>query len=171
MDNLKLKAGDRVTAISLWEPWASLMREGAKTIETRSWMTEMRGPLLICAAKKRDRESLLLLNDPEFQRGLASLAGGRAVTAADLFFGHAVAMVHLRGCRRTETLLRNGLREEAFGDYSPGRWGWITDNLRLFTPFPVKGAQGLFRATLPEGFECFAPSQHHYHPPPVRFLL
>jgi activating signal cointegrator 1 len=40
-------------ALSLWQPWASLVALGIKTIETRSWETKYRGPLAIHAAKKR----------------------------------------------------------------------------------------------------------------------
>src|SRR5689334_8102777 len=38
--------------ISLLQPWASLVVIGAKQIETRSWNTKYRGPLLIHASKK-----------------------------------------------------------------------------------------------------------------------
>jgi len=34
--------------------------------------------------------------------------------------------------------------EEEYGDYSPGRFAWITDNCRPVKPFPVVGQQGLF---------------------------
>jgi activating signal cointegrator 1 len=37
-------------ALSLWQPWASLVALGVKTIETRSWSTSYRGPLAIHAA-------------------------------------------------------------------------------------------------------------------------
>ncbi len=40
-------------ALSLHQPWASLIAEGVKTIETRSWATKYRGPLAIHAAKRR----------------------------------------------------------------------------------------------------------------------
>ena len=40
-------------ALTLWQPWASLIAVGAKTIETRSWSTKYRGPLAIHAAKRR----------------------------------------------------------------------------------------------------------------------
>lgn len=40
-----------VRALSLHQPWASLIAVGAKTIETRSWRTEHRGRLLIHAAR------------------------------------------------------------------------------------------------------------------------
>jgi activating signal cointegrator 1 len=39
-------------ALSLKEPWASLVRSGKKTIETRKWKTNHRGRLLICASAK-----------------------------------------------------------------------------------------------------------------------
>jgi ASCH domain len=39
-------------ALSVRQPWASLIASGKKTIEVRSWRTHYRGPLLICAAKQ-----------------------------------------------------------------------------------------------------------------------
>lgn len=38
-------------AITLTQPWATLVAIGAKRIETRSWSTQYRGPLAIHAAK------------------------------------------------------------------------------------------------------------------------
>lgn len=38
-------------ALSIKEPWASLIFEGRKTIETRTWKTGYRGRLLLCASK------------------------------------------------------------------------------------------------------------------------
>jgi hypothetical protein len=38
-------------AISVRQPWASLIATGAKTIETRTWQCPWRGDLLICATK------------------------------------------------------------------------------------------------------------------------
>lgn len=39
-------------AISIKEPWASLINSGKKTIETRTWKTDYRGKLLLCCSKK-----------------------------------------------------------------------------------------------------------------------
>ena len=39
--------------ISLLEPWASLVKEEVKTIETRSWQTKYRGELYIHASKRK----------------------------------------------------------------------------------------------------------------------
>lgn len=38
-------------AISLKQPWANLVAEGKKTIETRKWKTNYRGKLLICSSQ------------------------------------------------------------------------------------------------------------------------
>lgn len=39
-------------ALSLKQPWANLIRDGRKTIETRTWSTPFRGDLLLCASKQ-----------------------------------------------------------------------------------------------------------------------
>ena len=39
-------------AISIKEPWATMIYERKKTIETRTWKTNHRGDLLLCASKK-----------------------------------------------------------------------------------------------------------------------
>lgn len=41
-----------VRALTIRQPWASLIACGAKTVETRSWSTAWRGTLLIHAAKE-----------------------------------------------------------------------------------------------------------------------
>ncbi len=38
-------------SLSVKEPWASLILSGKKTIETRTWNTKCRGPILICVSK------------------------------------------------------------------------------------------------------------------------
>lgn len=40
-------------AITIWQPWASLLACGAKQYETRSWATSYRGPIAIHAATRR----------------------------------------------------------------------------------------------------------------------
>lgn len=138
--------------ISLWEPWATLMALGAKKIETRSWATSYRGWLAIQASKgglsKRDLAQTI--SDPLFQAALGS----------ELFRpGHIVAVVNLKYCKEICRAMSPGTPEElearrvivappeperSFGDYYPGRYGWITDSLfRLPEPIPFKAKQGL----------------------------
>ena len=39
-------------ALSIREPWGTLILEGKKPIETRVWKTDYRGDLLLCASQK-----------------------------------------------------------------------------------------------------------------------
>lgn len=41
-----------IKAISIKQPWANMIAEGVKTIETRTWATRHRGPLLIVSSKR-----------------------------------------------------------------------------------------------------------------------
>lgn len=38
-------------ALSIKQPWANMIADGKKTIETRTWATNYRGPLLIVSSK------------------------------------------------------------------------------------------------------------------------
>lgn len=38
-------------ALSIRQPWANMIAMGVKTIETRTWMTSYRGPLLIVSSR------------------------------------------------------------------------------------------------------------------------
>lgn len=141
-------------AISLWQPWASLIATGAKRYETRSWATKFRGPLLICAAKKGLTENALrdMLQRTEFREALASAIGYQPKTVwpplqpKHLPFGKAVAIVDLVDCIRTEELTEEQIgADKPFGDFSPGRFAWKLENVRAFKePFQVSGAQCLF---------------------------
>lgn len=39
-------------ALSVKQPWANLIASGAKTIETRTWYTPYRGPLVIVSSRQ-----------------------------------------------------------------------------------------------------------------------
>jgi hypothetical protein len=41
-----------VKALSVRQPWANLIAQGRKTVETRTWPTAYRGDLVICSSKK-----------------------------------------------------------------------------------------------------------------------
>lgn len=135
---------------SLWEPWASLMFIGAKKIETRSWPTRYRGPLVICAAMggMPHYKLQILINTPEIHRGLKPLNRRWPGLARikDLNFGKALCIVDLIDCVPTESLNPMVIGSELpFGDYTPGRFAWLTTNLRRFEePFKLKGGQRIF---------------------------
>jgi hypothetical protein len=141
-------------AISLWEPWASLIRTGAKKFETRSWPTKYRGPLLICASKGGLSCAKLndLLDDPNFQKGLSGLNGEKTrIGISHLNFGKAVAVVNLINCLTTESVVwaeQLTKEDRAFGDWGIGRYAWKLELIEAIEPFPVKGHQGFFEVNL-----------------------
>ncbi len=133
--------------LSLWQPWASLMRLGIKTHETRGWPTCHRGLLAIHAAKRpMDRET----------RGLYQQWIEDGLLISDLGplpYGAIVAVVELVDCIHTEDVSVDVFRAEwDFGDYGPGRFAWITQNPRRVGPIPWHGAQGLFE--IPDEVLC-----------------
>ena len=143
----ELVAGDEIAALSLWEPWATLMAIGAKTIETRSWPTSHRGPLLICAAKRNNKGEL---RDLMSEYPIAKALHGEALN-----HGSAVCIVNMHSCRSVDHLRGVG-SDGPFGDFSRDRWAWLTSNLRRIEPFPVSGKQGVFRVTLPENLRSLS---------------
>ncbi len=123
-------------AISLWQPWAHAMKICAKQNETRSWHTNYRGDLLICSAKSG-------LSKEECHAQVDALMP--TTELYELQFGYGLCVVELYDCVSTDDISYDDYcYEEEFGDYSPGRFVWMTRNHRSIVPFPVKGRQGLF---------------------------
>lgn len=154
----------KITALSLWEPWASAMRYGLKRIETRSWhppLSVIGKPLLICGAKRWTVEQngfLMGVSREMIQamqrdsNGVTKFSGTR-LTREFMLLGYAACVVKVVSVRETR-LLRSEVNsmEAVFGDYSDGRYGWMPIPVNTnFVPFPVIGKQGLFQVELPEG--------------------
>lgn len=135
-------------AISLWQPWATLIAIGAKRFETRSWYPHdhYRGPLVIHAAKTWNRS----LEDVLFTEPFASVLRAADIDKARLPLGAAIAIADLTHVYRSEAARADQSEQElAFGDWSAGRFVWEMENVRPFAePIPVKGAQGLFTVEL-----------------------
>jgi hypothetical protein len=136
-------ASPQLLALSLWQPWASAIGP-LKTIETRSWITRHRGLLAIHAAKRWQSDQREFAEDMRVwldRRNRPSLP----ITFP---FGCIVAVVDLIDCRPTDDRSWVVLLDEielAFGNYQPGRYGWILANIRpVREPIPCPGAQGLW---------------------------
>lgn len=134
-----------MNALSLWQPWASLIADGRKRIETRSWRPPdylLQKWLAIHAAKKIDAE-------------FARECGYNPEVIAR---GAVVACAFLEGWSRftpenTEMISDD---EKRFGDFYEGRFGWIFSEIRALTePKVVRGARGIFEADviLPQRIE------------------
>lgn len=67
-------------ALCIKEPWASIIRRGEKTIETRTWKTKYRGKILLCCSKRPD--SMI----SGFAFATADLVDCRKMTRKDEYF-------------------------------------------------------------------------------------
>lgn len=129
-------------ALSLLQPWASLVVMGIKTIETRSWATQYRGELLIHASKSK--AGSIFGTEAPFKKYIKDFN--------KLPFGAIIGKAELNNVLRVETLLytdefinRLTMEEKAFGDYTEGRYAWILNGPVIFnTPTPARGMLSLW---------------------------
>jgi hypothetical protein len=153
--------GTKVRAITLWQPWASLIVCGTKKIETRSWSTKIRGTVAIHAAKKVPLEAIQLLATKAFQEGLKILLpiNMKYIIMEFLPRGKVIGTVDIIDCVEIVGKLKNGYPlvvfksevksivgpEVLFGDFTRGRYAWILENPVMFEkPIPAMGSQGFW---------------------------
>jgi hypothetical protein len=130
-------------AVSIIQPWATLIAIGAKRFETRSWDTRHRGLLAIHASKGFPRSAFELCSDERFAAPLRS-AGFE--TPTDLPRGMVIATAFLKTTHRTENArLILDEREILFGFYDDGRFAWeLIDVALVDPPVAARGALQLF---------------------------
>lgn len=124
--------------ISLYQPWASAMALGLKTIETRPTRIHHRGLVAIHAAKKWTEDEQEWCED--FARQFAKPA------LLDPPRGCVIAYGRIVDCKPAEELLSGLSYQEALlGNYAPKRFGWIFEGIiPLEVPIPWRGQQGQF---------------------------
>jgi hypothetical protein len=128
-----------VKALTLTQPWASLVAIGAKSYETRSWGTTYRGPLAIHAAASfpvwaREFGEVLADEHPRLWRPGALPRGAVVATCR---------LVEVVRCTIDSPVLPRG--EQLLGDFAPGRFAWRLEEVVLVDPaVPAKGALGLW---------------------------
>ena len=163
----------RIKAITLWQPWAALMAAEHKRIETRGWKPSpgqlQPGDLLTIHAAKSTKGDYYCNQDPirahlteagyqlvrrEWRLRNMECASGRwnlplgAVLCIARYEG-ACPVTHIE----SNTAWREG--ERPLGDYTHGRWGWVTSMvLRLPEPIQAKGAQGIWQWEVPAEVEA-----------------
>lgn len=145
-------------ALTLHQPWATLIALGAKRYETRSWEPNYRGPLAIHAGKTLDREICArepfreVLCDAGYA-DLDALPSGALIALAIL--GDAVPTEQVRYDVEhglTTLPVQPARNELAFGDYSEGRFAWPLSHVApMPAPIPCRGYQKLW--TTPAGLE------------------
>lgn len=123
-------------AITMWQPWASLMAAGHKQYETRSWDTKYRGPLAIHAAKNTRH-----LGEARWHELYGKFDWD------NLPYGVVVAIAQLESVEfmNTDFIARISDQEYALGEWKVGRWAWyLKDVTPLPKPVPARGFQGLW---------------------------
>jgi hypothetical protein len=136
----------KMKAISLWQPWASLVVHGVKKIETRDWQPprSLIGKRIAIHAAKLDRYDPLMLAPPFL--GL--------LEEDELPHGAIVGTVKLSSCiRMTPTNIADFQErrplEVQLGDWQPGRYAWVLKQPRICRePIMWRGSQGFFPVDL-----------------------
>ena len=124
--------------LSLIEPYATIIKEGKKKIETRSWKTNYRGKLYIHASSTkiskecRENEELMKLVDID-----------------NLNYGYIVCVCELIDCvEMTDEFIekvKKNKDEYISGDYAIGRYAWILNDVKILNkPIKVKGHLGIW---------------------------
>jgi len=106
-------------AISLYQPYASLIASGKKTIETRRWATRYRGDLLIVSTRKPVVDGLPC---------------GKALCIAEVFDCVPMQPAH---------------EAQACCKWYSGAWAWLLRDIRSIEPFGVKGGRGFYDIKIP----------------------
>lgn len=124
-------------ALSLQQPWAELILQGKKTIETRKWNTSFRGEFLIHASGRIDSESAQKFNLKSLPIqcivGKAELVGVKKYSTREEFVAdvekHLMQLAHDK-------------------PWTKPRYGFLLKNVKRLKPVQVKGQLNFFEVDL-----------------------
>ena len=136
-------------AISLWQPYASLIAAKVKPFETRHWPAQSHRigqRIAIHAALRRPTQAEVAELSDDVAEALGFCHWHKRIP-----YGAVVCTATLIGCHRVTrwngqkpVLAHRGeIEDDGFGDYSVGRYCWELADVQVFDPaIPAKGAQG-----------------------------
>lgn len=133
--------------LSITEPWATLIKENIKKIETRSWKTLYRGELYIHASSTK------MAKETKGNKELMNLIKNK-----DLNFGTIICKCQLVDCIYMDEKflkeVKTNHQEYICGEYSLGRYAWILKNIEVLDhPIKVKGHLGLWNYSSNDNIE------------------
>lgn len=140
-------------AVTIIQPWATLIAVAAKKIETRSWKTNYRGEIYIHAGKKIDRDFCY----EDIPKRVLNMHG---YNTNNLPTGVIIAKAKLVDCAKVveskeggavlegDKIYTVGSYEFYFGDYTLGRYGWILEDIEVIDPIPAKGQLSIWNFDL-----------------------
>lgn len=122
--------------LSIKEPYASLLKDNIKHIETRSWKTNYRGEIYIHASKGIDND---YLKKDELDK---------YVNKDDFKCGYIIAKANLVDCIYMDDEFLNKIKKDKLeylcGDYRLGRYAWVLEDIKPISPIPAKGHLGIW---------------------------
>ncbi len=116
--------------LSIKEPYASLILNGYKHIETRSYKTNYRGEIFIHASKKSINSNLLNPYVIEISKNI------------NMNNGHIILKANLIDCIYMDDKFIDNIKnsnEYKLGMYEIGRYAWILDNIEAIYPIKANG--------------------------------
>ena len=125
-------------ALSIKEPYASLIALGYKKIETRSFKTNYRGELYIHAS---------LTN---FKGDISNTF--KYINKSNYKNGYIICKCNLVDCVYMDEDFINTVpeKEKELGIYSVGRYAWVLDNIELIDPVKAKGKLNIWEVNIDE---------------------
>lgn len=118
--------------ISIREPFATLIANGTKTIETRSWKTNYRGELFIHASGKKLAKDILT-------NGYVL----DLIKNLDMSYGNIICRCNLVDCIYMDEefleYIKHNPTEYNVGEYKLGRYAWIIKDIEPIYPIFAKG--------------------------------
>ena len=121
--------------LSIKEPFATLIKEGIKRYETRSWKTNYRGEIYIHASKAMSKSE-------NVEKAIPYLK-------SELKPGYILCKCNLVDCiYMTEEFIqeiKNKTNESDYGRYEVGRYAWKLELIEVLdNPIPAKGKLGIW---------------------------
>lgn len=127
-------------AITILEPWATLICEGKKTIETRNWDTLYRGKILIHASKRK-------MPDETYEKYLLD-----NFVEHNTHPGCIIGEVELIDIIPFKDAFKDIVKNKHIINYCTAelnsQYAWIFSNAKIYEkPIPAKGNLGLWEYT------------------------
>ena len=124
--------------LSITEPYATLIKDGIKKIETRSWKTNYRGKLYIHASSTKIPKKYKDNKDVMNLVNLEKLNYGKIICSCDLIDCVEMTPEFINDIKKNKNEFKTGI-------YEVGRYAWILDNVKVLkNPIQKKGKLGIW---------------------------
>lgn len=123
--------------LSIKQPYASLIKNGVKKIETRSWKTNYRGEIYIHSSISK------ITKDIKNNKELMKL-----FDETTLHYGVIMCKCNLVDCVYMDEQFLEQIKKDKVeficGEYKEGRYAWILEDVTLVDEIPCKGKLGIW---------------------------